>query len=61
MMIKTQTAVNFHGLSGVFDLLQIFGLFRHNFPAAVITAVGANPVGKSFLAAVAALDQLFWF
>jgi hypothetical protein len=48
-----------HGLSG--SLTELLELFCHYFSSAVITAVGANPVGKSFFAAIAALHQLFWF
>jgi hypothetical protein len=37
------------------------GLFCDNFAAAVVTTMGANPVGQAHFSAVAALDKLFRF
>jgi hypothetical protein len=58
-LIKTQTAVR--GTAGVILLRAGGELFRYHLATAVVTAVRANPVGKPHFAAIAALNQLFWF
>jgi hypothetical protein len=61
MMVKKQTAVKVTAYPRSFLIKQIYDLFRYYFSSPVITTMRAYPVGKSFFAAVAALDQLFRF